>query len=82
MRDMNRLVRKENIITYPSNALIMLDNKVVHRVSTDSKFSLRNFVKISVSKDIYNLKGNAHNYLFDYDWKMIDRKSERNLTKA
>ena len=38
----------------------------------------RTFVKISVSKHRYNLAGNSHNWLFDYDWKMWARDEVRN----
>lgn len=39
---------------------------------------MRSFFKISVSDHKYNLLGNSHNYLFDYDWKMYDRSAIRN----
>lgn len=38
----------------------------------------RSFLKISVSPDRYNLLGNSHNHLFDYDWKMWSRAEVRN----
>lgn len=38
----------------------------------------RSFFKISVSPDRYNLLGNSHNHLFDYDWKMWSRSEVRN----
>jgi hypothetical protein len=38
----------------------------------------RSFFKISVSPNRYNLEGNSHNYLFDYDWKMWSREEVRN----
>lgn len=38
----------------------------------------RSFLKISFSRDRYNLRGNSHNFLFDYDWKMWDRAEVRN----
>lgn len=40
--------------------------------------AMRSFLKISFSKHRYNLVGNSHNYLFDYDWKMFDRSDVRN----
>ena len=38
----------------------------------------RTFIKVSFSDQKYNLKGNTHNYLFDYEWDMIDRSVSRN----
>lgn len=66
------------IVTYPNKTLLRLDESVVHRVNPNPKPGLRTFIKISVSKHKYNLKGNSHNYLFDYDWKMFDRADIRN----
>lgn len=78
IQEMDIQVKTENINTYPTKSLLRLDNKVVHRVGLSETPVLRTFAKVSVSKEKYNLKGNAHNYLFDYDWKMLDRKQERN----
>ncbi len=72
MIQMSEQVNENNIVTYPNNTLLKLDNTVVHRVG------FRTFVKISVSKSQYRLKGNAHNYLFDYNWDMLDRNVCRN----
>ncbi len=38
----------------------------------------RSFLKISVSPDRYNLRGNSHNHLFDYRWRMWSRDEVRN----
>jgi hypothetical protein len=80
MLDMTNQVCKENIVTYPVRTLLQIDNRVVHRTSESAVAGFRTFVKLSVSKDIYNLKGNAHNYLFDYNWSMISRDVQRNVT--
>lgn len=40
--------------------------------------AMRSFLKISISEHRYNLIGNSHNYLFDYDWPMHDRSDVRN----
>lgn len=39
---------------------------------------MRSFVKISFSTARYNLIGNSHNELFDYDWQMYPRDLMRN----
>lgn len=68
----------ENIVSYFNKLVLKLDNTVIHRVSPMPIAGLRTFVKLSVSEHKYNLKGNAHNYLFDYDWKMYERQAHRN----
>lgn len=66
------------IHTCGDNKLIWLGPTNVHRVAQCNQDCVRTFVKISVSDHQYNLAGNAHNYLFDYKWDMVDRKPERN----
>lgn len=66
------------IRTYPNKTLLRLDESVVHRVNPVPEAGLRTFIKVSVSRHKYNLKGNSHNYLFHYDWEMHDRKDVRN----
>jgi len=43
---------------------------------------MRTFVKISFSKDKYDLIGNSHNYEMDYKWDMKERKEERNIPQT
>lgn len=66
------------IHAFPDGSLLWLDPTNVHRVAACEEDCLRTFVKISVSLERYNLLGNAHNYLFDYDWPMVERKASRN----
>ena len=78
LRQMEEQARPENIRTYGEKMLLKLDSTVVHRVPANAPAGFRTFVKISISKDRYNLKGNAHNYKFDYDWPMFPRGDSRN----
>ena len=50
----------------------------IHRTPLIRKSCHRTFIKISFSNYKYNLKGNAINYLLDYNWEYFDRKSTRN----
>lgn len=68
----------DSFIKFPPKTLIGMDQYVIHRVNPSPFKGQRCFVKISVSKDKYNLKGNSHNYLFDYSWDMKERKQTRN----
>lgn len=76
--EMAQQAQEVNIMSFPNGSLLELDNTIVHRVSTNITPGMRTFCKISVSKHQYNLKGNAHNYLFDYKWEMVERAAERN----
>lgn len=78
MKEMEDQAREENVVVYPVKTLLKLDQGVIHRVAANGTAGYRTFVKVSVSKDKYNLKGNAHNYLFDYEWEMHDRAETRN----
>lgn len=63
---------------YPNKHLLKLDPYVVHRVATAHEQMMRTFVKISVSKDQYNLKDNSINHGLAYNWKTYDRATVRN----
>tara|TARA_R110000851_G_scaffold33443_4_gene89193 strand:+ start:2611 stop:3243 length:633 start_codon:yes stop_codon:yes gene_type:complete len=69
---------KGSVTSFPSGTLLKLDEKVIHRPPAVTESGMRAFVKISVSKDKYNLKGNSHNHLIDYNWETCDRKATRN----
>ena len=78
MEQMERQAREENIMTFKDGDLLKLTEDQVHRVPVLDYSGMRTFVKISVSKDKYNLVGNSHNYLFNYSWLMTERIEERN----
>lgn len=78
MIEMEQQAKAENIVTYPVNTLLRLDSGVIHRVAPVEEDGIRTFVKVSISEQQYKLKGNAHNYLFDYNWQMQDRQFQRN----
>lgn len=78
MIDMGSQAQLKNIRSYGIKNLIKMDKFSIHRVPVVTTQGYRAFVKISVSKHKYNLKGNAHNYLFDYNWDMKERTISRN----
>jgi hypothetical protein len=78
MHQMEDQADKDNEIIYPVNTLLKLDQGVIHRTPTIREGGMRTFVKISVSKEKYNLIGNSHNHLIDYNWEMYDRNKTRN----
>lgn len=79
MEEMEREIEDScPFVEYPCNTLLRMDQSSIHRVNKKVFTGLRTFVKISFSNEKYNLKGNAHNYLLDYDWEMVERDVHRN----
>ena len=68
-------------ITYPDNTLLRLNQYVIHKVG-EFKPGVRTFLKICFSKDVYDLRGNSHNYELEYDWSLRTRDSVRNMPQA
>lgn len=66
-----------NLKRLDTNTLYRL-GKTIHRTPIIDYNGIRTFVKISCSNEQYNLKGNAVNELFNYDWKYVDRQETRN----
>ena len=69
-------------IVYENNSLLRLNQYCIHKVGNKYNARMRNFLKISISADKYDLEGNSHNYLLDYNWKMKKRKLERNIPQS
>lgn len=81
LKELNRQALDKNIVDYGENSFVRIDRWNIHRPPVDGT-GFRTFLKFSVSKNRYNLQGNSHNYLMDYDWKMIPRAAERNHPTA
>lgn len=73
------LAMTKEIKTCYCNTIYRLDDTVIHRSAPYiGPPRIRTFLKLSFSKDKYNLKGNSHNYDLDYRWEMKARNFERN----
>lgn len=64
---------------YSKNELLRLNQYCIHKVSDIKEGCIRAFLKISFSLDKYDLVGNSHNYLLDYNWQMRNREISRNM---
>jgi hypothetical protein len=65
--------------TYPDKHLMRLDATVLHRSPTSFEAGMRTFVKVSLSRDQYNLKGNSVNHLLPTThWPLVERQEVRN----
>ena len=73
---------KENEVTFGENTLLRLDEFNIHKVADVKEGCMRTFLKVSISKDKYDLLGNSHNYLLDYNWQMKKRQLERNIPQT
>ncbi len=82
MKEMDIQALRENEITFPNNTLLRLNQFNIHKVNDIQEIGMRTFIKVSFSKDRYDLVGNSHNYLIDYNWEMKDRKDERNIPQT
>ncbi len=63
---------------YAAKHLMKLDQRVLHKVDTNITAGMRTFVKISVSKDVYALKGNSINHALPIAEVYQERGAERN----
>jgi len=81
IQEMTEQATSDNDVSFPENTLIRLNQFNVHRVA-DQIEGMRTFLKISFSKDKYDLIGNSHNYLLNYDWEMKERNAERNIPQS
>ena len=72
----------EDIVTFPSFNVIHMDPRCVHRVAfnTSDNIKKRTFAKLVFSSQLFNREGNDTNHLFDYDWYMVPRTVERNVS--
>jgi hypothetical protein len=82
MAEMKKQASPFNDVTYKENELLRLNQFNIHKVANVTDGGMRAFLKVSISKDKYDLIGNSHNYLMDYDWQMKERKQERNIPQS
>lgn len=62
----------------PVKHLLRLDQAVLHKVATNINPGVRTFVKISVSRYRYTLRGNSINHDLAPDWEYSERQQDRN----
>jgi len=82
IEEMEKQAISFNDVVYKENQLLRLNQFNIHKVSPIKQGCMRTFLKISISKDRYDLIGNSHNYLLNYDWEMKERKPERNIPQS
>ena len=71
-----------NVLTGNAGTVYMLTPDIVHATPLiEPPGCSRQYIKVSLSDQRYNLKDNSHNYLYDYDWEMHPRSAIRNDTQ-
>lgn len=75
---MEQQARGAHIYTYPNKHLLALTPQVIHRPAEMFETGVRSFVKVSVSKNRYNLVGNSRNHGLSEHWHMVPRQLDRN----
>lgn len=69
----------KHVVRFPSRHLLKLDDRVIHKVETNVPAQLmRTFVKITVSRNRFNLKDNSKNPLLPDDGPFFERALVRN----
>jgi hypothetical protein len=82
MRQMAAIHRQPNddakVVNFPDKHLLRLDPSVIHRSPVGFEPGMRTFVKVSVSRNVYNLVGNSVNHALPLDVPMVPRAADRN----
>jgi hypothetical protein len=56
--------------------LVLMDAYCVHRGDVATQPMFRTWLRVSWETRVFDRLGNAHNPLFDYDWKMVARDTD------
>lgn len=72
--------RTTDFKTFNPYKILMLDSGHVCREGENRSDQIinRTFLKVVFTKDMFNFAGNTHNFFFDYDWTLRERKDKRN----
>lgn len=77
--EMEQQANPMSCVRSKENQLLRLTPSIVHRPYPAEDSTLRTFIKVSCSNNIYNLKGNASNPLMpELNWDKVERKEYRN----
>ena len=83
LQQFDEQIRPECVTTPGQMTLYGLDRFVVHATpGIAAPGCERQYVKVSLSDEKYDLEGNSHNDQFDYNWPLYSRSLVRNDTKA
>lgn len=78
MKQMEERAKGHANICYPDKHLLRLDQTVIHHIPMHIDPGMRTFVKVSISKDKYNLEGNSVNHKLKLNVDLKPRNVDRN----
>jgi hypothetical protein len=78
LKEMEEQADPQNNITFPLNSILRLNQYVIHKVG-EIEEGVRTFVKLTFSKNKFNLIGNSVNYEINYNWMYYPRQLNRNI---
>jgi hypothetical protein len=82
LKEMQEQADEKNNMAYDNFTLVRINQYNVHRVAEVTEDGMRAFVKVSFSKDKYDLIGNAVNYDIEYNWDFKPRENTRNVPQS
>jgi len=82
LEEMNQQALPIGNVIYQNEVLLRLDQYSIHRVAEIKEATIRTFLKISISRDRYDLAGNSRNYRLNYNWPVRPRKESRNVPQS
>lgn len=80
--EMDQQAKVCNNIQFANKHLLRLNQYNIHKVSDITNSGMRLFIKVSFSKDKYDLEGNSHNHQIHYNWNMKPRDIDRNIPQS
>lgn len=79
LAQMSELCENGPFKTYPVKHLLMLNQYDIHKCGDVEEDGVRTFIKISVSKNKYDMEGNSINHALETNWSYQKRVNERNV---
>lgn len=79
LAQMSELCENGPFKTYPVKHLLMLNQHDIHKCGDVKEDGIRTFIKISVSKNKYDMEGNSINHALGTNWNYQKRDKQRNL---
>lgn len=70
---------KSSEVTYPVNTVLLIDAYTLHEAPMVLEDTHRTFVRLSYTVREFDRLGNAHNHMFEYEWKMFPRDTQIGL---
>jgi hypothetical protein len=82
MRRMEEQAHPDLAYSLPSNALVRMDARCVHRPAQPTFTGPRTFAKLTISRHLFDLSGNTRNYELGVTWPTRPRSAVRNVPAA